>query len=179
MNKIINNPIEISGISKSELSNLSSLEELESLVAASIREKIQLWIENSELNPPQPTTRCRECGNVANFSSKRVGYIRTQFGLIRYLRAEYLCPDCRGATCPLDERLNPVESLARLRTKISAGKNLPVGELAQAWGLGTLEIFPPQSPTSAEKFRSNSQVNVPGVTGNVHHQLSPLLCQSI
>ncbi len=98
MNKIINNPIEISSISKSELSNLSSLEELESLVEASIREKIQLWIENSELNPPQPTTRCRECGNVANFSSKRVGYIRTQFGLIRYLRAEYLCPDCRGAT---------------------------------------------------------------------------------
>ena len=142
MNKIINNPIEISGISKSELSNLSSLEELESLVAASIREKIQLWIENSELNPPQPTTRCRECGNVANFSSNRVGYICTQFGLIRYLRAEYLCPDCRGATCPLDERLNPVESLARLRTKISAGKNLPVGELAQAWGLGTMKISP-------------------------------------
>jgi hypothetical protein len=42
----------------------------------------------------------------------------------------------------MDERLNPVESLARLRTKIAAGKSLPVAELAQAWSLGKLKNFP-------------------------------------
>ena len=86
-------------------------------------------------------SRCRDCGNYANYISKKVGFVRTQFGLLRYRRAYYVCPYCHQSTCPLDERLNPIESLARLRTKVAAGKPLPVAELAKAWGLGSLRIF--------------------------------------
>ena len=151
MNTIINNPVTLNSVSNSEIIKLSSLLDVESLVLKSIRKKIQLWIENSEQNSPASTTRCRDCGKVANFSSKRVGFVRTRFGLIRYLRSHYLCPHCHHSTYPLDERLNPVESLARMRTKMAAGKTLPVAELAQAWGLGSLDIFPDQSLNSAGK----------------------------
>lgn len=151
MNTSINNPVTINSFSNSEISRLSSLQDVESLILQSIRKKIQLWIENSEQNSAEPTTRCRDCGEVAVFSSRRVGFVRTRFGLIRYLRSQYICPHCHISTYPLDERLNPVESLARLRTKVAAGKTLPVAELAQAWGLGSLDIFPDQSLNSGEK----------------------------
>ena len=159
MNTSINNPVTINSVSNSEIIRLSSLQDVESLVLQSIRKKIQLWIENSEQNSPASTTRCRDCGKVANFSSKRVGFVRTQFGLIRYLRSHYLCPHCRHSTYPLDERLNPVESLARMRTKVAAGKTLPVAELAQAWGLGSLDIFLDQSLNSAGKH--SAEITMP------------------
>lgn len=49
-----------------------------------------------------------------------------------------MCPHCHHSTCPLDERLDPYTSLAKLRTQIAAGKSLPVDELAKSWGLGSL-----------------------------------------
>ena len=175
MNTSINNPVTINSFSKSEISSISSLQDVESLVLQSIRKKIQLWIENSEQNPPEPTTRCRECGSVANYLSKRIGYVRTQFGLIRYWRAYYLCPHCHQGTCPLDESLNPVESLARLRSKMAAGITLPVAELAQAWGLGSLDIFPEQPPASAENHSASSGAGTKS-TNNTHARFMPIFC---
>ena len=120
----------------------TSLQEVESAVVSTIRKDIRLWIENNKDISPKLTTRCRECGQVANYDSERVGHVQTQFGLISYRRAAYSCSHCHCSTYPMDERLNPVESLARLRTKIAAGKSLPVAELAQAWSLGKLKNFP-------------------------------------
>jgi hypothetical protein len=121
---------------------LNSLSELEALASQKTRQVIRLiiaqWLEACEELEPQPQTRCRECGLQANFVSRRVAFARTQFGLVRYHRAYYVCPHCHSSTCPLDERLNPLESLARLRAKIAAGKSLPVAEMANAWGLGSL-----------------------------------------
>ena len=124
-----------------DIGNPSSLDDLETFTLQMIRQILQHWLENSEGIIPDPKTRCRGCGKDANYISKRVGFTRTQFGLIRYRRAYYVCPHCHQSTCPLDERLNPIESLARLRTKVAAGKPLPVAELAEAWGLGSLRIF--------------------------------------
>lgn len=120
----------------------TSLQEVESAATRTIRKDIRLWIENNQEFSPELTTRCRECGQVANYVSEQVGHVQTQFGLISYQRAAYSCSHCHCNTYPMDERLNPVKSLARLRTKIAAGKRLPVAELAQAWGLGRLNNFP-------------------------------------
>jgi len=120
----------------------TSLQDVESAAANTIRKDIRLWIEDNQEYSPDLTTRCRECGQVANYISERVGHVRTHFGLISYRRAAYSCSHCHCNTYPMDERLNPVKSLARLRTKIAAGKRLPVAELAQAWGLGRLNNFP-------------------------------------
>ena len=183
MNRITNKPIEMSVESMWEPHIISSLQDIEDIVVVSIREEIQQWIENNESYPTEPTTRCRECGEVANFSTKLAGYVRTKFGLISYLRAGYLCPHCHHTTYPLDERLNPVESLARIRTKIAAGKMLPVSDLAQAWGLGTLEISPGQSPSSPEvsHFNKNQKNQGLGIrhSRNNHLQISPILCQTL
>jgi hypothetical protein len=120
----------------------SSLDELEVLAGQKTRQVIRWiiaqWLEACEEIEPQHQTRCRECGLQANLVSRRAAFARTQFGLVRYQRAYYVCPHCHSSTCPLDERLNPLESLARLRTKIAAGKSLPVAEMAKAWGLGSL-----------------------------------------
>ena len=120
----------------------SSLDDLELFAGQKtrqvIREIIAQWLDACEENESQPQTRCRECGLQANLISRRAAFARTQFGLVRYQRAYYVCPHCHAATCPLDERLNPLESLARLREKIAAGKSLPVAEMAKAWGLGSL-----------------------------------------
>jgi hypothetical protein len=51
----------------------------------------------------------------------------------------------------LDERINPVESLAKLRAKIAAGKSLPVAEMADAWGLGSLNMTA-NTPGSSAQF---------------------------
>ena len=120
------------------INNPCTLDDLETIAAQMIREMLRDWIENSEEILPEPEARCRECGNYANYVSKRVGFTHTRFGLLRYKRAYYVCPDCHQSTCPLDERLNPVESLARLRAKVIAGKSLPVAEIAKSWGLGSL-----------------------------------------
>ena len=148
----------------------------------SIQKNIQDWIEQCEVNPPDPTTGCRECGKVANFISKRDGCVRTQFGLIRYQRARYLCPYCHHTTCPLDERLNPVESLARLRSKILAGEDLPVGKLAKTWGLGSLDILN-EHKVSPERSRSESPPAGSDIETNLfgsnRHQFIPILCKPI
>ena len=120
----------------------SSLDELEVLAGQKthrvIRVIIAQWLKACEEIEPQLQTRCRECGLQANFVSSKAAFARTQLGLVRYQRAYYVCPHCHASTCPLDERLNPLESLARLREKIAAGKSLPVAEMAKAWGLGSL-----------------------------------------
>ena len=124
----------------------SSLDELEVLARQNTRQVIRViiaqWLKACEEIEPQSQTRCRECGLLANFVSSKAAFARTQFGLVRYQRAYYVCPHCHASTCPLDERLNPLESLARLREKIAAGKSLPVAEMAKAWGLGTLNGIP-------------------------------------
>ncbi len=119
----------------------SSLDDLENTTVIVIRKLFQQWLEKYEEHDPEPRIRCRECGNFANYVSKRTGFIRTKFGLLRYKRAYYVCPECHQSTCPLDERLNPIESLARLRSKVATGKALPVAEMAESWGLGRLKLF--------------------------------------
>ena len=136
--------------------NLTSLGDLEDLTAHTIRQILQQWLEESEEIVPQRKTRCRHCGKSANYFSKRVGNIRTQFGSIRFRRAYYICPHCHQSTCPLDERLNPVESLARLRAKVAAGQFLPVAELAKAWGLGSLDANSLKPQTAEEGHLSGT-----------------------
>jgi hypothetical protein len=138
---------QITGISTKLMSldqtKLNSLSELEVLAGRTARQVIRViiaqWLEACEDHEPPPQTRCRECGLHANFVSMKGAFARTQFGLVRYQRAYYVCPHCHASTCPLDERINPVASLARLRAKIAAGKTLPVAEMANAWGLGSLK----------------------------------------
>jgi hypothetical protein len=115
----------------------TSLQDIELLAEEGIRKEIRQWIEESETGSVATTTRCRECGEIAKFSSWQAGIVRTRFGLVRYTRAQYSCPSCYHFTYPLDERINPLASLARLRTKLAAGKSLPVADLAKSWGLGS------------------------------------------
>jgi hypothetical protein len=119
------------------LGDIGDLSKIEAIAVRKFREKIQDWIETREGNNPDQTTRCRHCGKLANYLEKRIGFVQTRFGVIRYKRAYYVCPSCYQSTCPLDERLNPYKSLARLRTKVAAGENLPVAELAKSWQLGS------------------------------------------
>ena len=121
---------------------LNSFSEFETLATQKTRQAIRMiiaqWLKACEELEPEPQTFCKDCGMKANFVSKRSAMARTQFGLVRYVRAFYVCPHCHQSTSPLDERLNPYQSLARLRAKIAAGKSLPVAEMAKAWGLGSL-----------------------------------------
>lgn len=122
--------------------NFSSLQEMEDHAGQKshrvMRAIISQWLTMSEGTEISPQTICRECGSQANYVSRRAAFADTRFGLVRYERAYYVCPHCHASTCPLDERINPVESLARLRMKISAGISLPVAEMAHDWGLGSL-----------------------------------------
>lgn len=170
-------------VNLTEVNNISSLQDIESRLVAAVRELIQEWLENCEFNPPMQTTGCRECGKVANYTSMQTGYVRTQFGLISFKRARYLCPHCLQVTFPMDERLNPVESLARLRTKIAAGKILPVAQLAQTWGLGRLDHLPVQlqsSPNASlpDSRGMNSRDNIRYPMDN-RHQIMPVHWQPI
>lgn len=131
-----------SGIRNLTIKVPADIHELEDITMKFVRETLQDWLESSEETEPKSQSRCCECGNFANFVSKRVGFIRSQFGLLRYKRAYYVCPHCHQSTCPLDERLDPVESLARLRAKLAEGIQLPVAEIARDWGLGSLDITP-------------------------------------
>jgi hypothetical protein len=115
---------------------------LEQVLCQAGRERLQQKLEELEEKNPLPITRCRWCGGFAHYDSNRGRYVNTHFGLIRYRRAYYICTQCQRSTCPLDERLNPYASLARLRQRIAAGKILPVDELASAWGLGSLKANP-------------------------------------
>ena len=128
----------------------TSLQDIELLAEEEIRKEICQWIEESETGSVTTTTRCRECGEIAKFTSWQVGIVRTRFGLVRYTRAQYSCPSCYHFTYPLDERINPLASLARLRTKLAAGKSLPVADLAKSWGLGSFNQFPARTPRNNE-----------------------------
>jgi hypothetical protein len=120
----------------------SNFIDLEAITLEMVRKILQHWLEISEGIAPNPQTRCSGCGKFANYVSKRVGFMRSQFGLLRYRRAYYVCPHCHQSTCPMDERLDPVESLARLRVKVADGNQLPVADIAKEWGLGSLNIVP-------------------------------------
>lgn len=140
------NQAQFTGIMINNRTKLVSMGELEVLAAQKTRKYmrsiIAKWLETCEEIEPQPQTSCRQCGLLANYVSKKSAFIHTQFGLVRYKRAYYVCPHCHCATCPLDERLNPIESLARLRQKLASGKSLPVAKMAKVWGLGSLERNP-------------------------------------
>jgi hypothetical protein len=124
----------------------TSLSELEAEIARNFRqagrEMLQRSLEALEESSPAPITRCRWCGKEARYVSNRPGFISTGYGQIRYRRAYYVCRHCCRSTCPLDERLKPNESLARLRKRLEAGQSLAVDELASAWGLGSLDCEP-------------------------------------
>jgi hypothetical protein len=161
----------------------NSLEEFESLAGEKTRQVMRAilgqWLAACEELDPLPQTLCRECGLKANFVSRRTALIRTQFGLVRYRRAYYVCPHCHAATCPLDERLYPIESLARLRAKIGAGKHLPVGEMAKVWGLGTIRVRT-NSPMSLRQdplynSRSASSELIKACPTNSQIGLSPII----
>lgn len=158
---IVENHVELMASNDGNINSLTDLEELMDRVTRRISRKVLgEWLDACEKVEPQPTTKCRDCGKDANYVSKRVGFVHTQYGLIRYRRAYYVCPHCHQSTCPLDERLNPIESLARMRAKIAAGKSLPVAEMASAWDLGslnTLEMVPTTLGHDAlHNFRSSS-----------------------
>ena len=177
----IENPMVMIGIPLAELKSQSTLKDIEIMVAKRICKNIQIWIENCESKPPAPNTRCQDCGQVSNFQSMQEGHVRTQFGVIRYERAYYLCPNCQHGTYPLDEKLNPIQSLARMRAKILAGKHLPVSEMAEAWGLGSLDFSAAQLTPPGEKYRS--QAPLPGSRPETNpaeknqNRFLPLLCQ--
>ena len=152
MNDISNFSAKVEEHLNQNIINPSTLGDLETITAQITLKILRDWIEKSEEIIPKPETRCRECGNYANYVSKRFRFIKTQFGLLRYKRAYYVCPHCHQSTCPLDERLDPIESLARLRAKVITGKPLPVAELAKDWGLGSLGAVP------ANHFQSAYQV---------------------
>jgi hypothetical protein len=139
----------------------STLDELENFVEVKVRQLsrtlIKQWLETCEGTHPDPTTKCRWCGADANYVSKRVATVSTKFGLVRYRRDYYICSQCHQSTCPLDERLNPYESLARLRAQIANGNNLPVNEFAEAWGLGSLN----QSTGNSFSIKISSQDDLP------------------
>ena len=136
---------------KPDQTKLNSFSEFEALAGQKTRQVMRVIIaqllEACEELVPQTQTLCRECGLKANFVSRKSAMARTQFGLVRYQRAYYVCPHCHQSTSPLDERLNPYQSLARLRAKIDAGESLPVAEMANAWGLGSLNGMA-KAPTS-------------------------------
>jgi hypothetical protein len=136
---IVENHVELMESDDGRMNSLNELEELMGRMTRRIsREILGQWLDACEEVESQPRTKCRDCGKDANYVSKRVGVAHTQYGVIRYRRAYYVCPHCHQSTCPLDERLNPIESLARMRAKIATGKSLPVAEMASAWGLGSL-----------------------------------------
>jgi hypothetical protein len=126
-----------------DLGNPSNLEELEThllkILHQTGQQVLTRCLQSAEKQIPDEFTKCGWCGKDAKYVSKRIGFVSTQFGLIRYWRAYYVCPHCHRSTCPLDERLDPYTSLAKLRTQIAAGKSLPVDELAKSWGLGSLK----------------------------------------
>ena len=156
----------------------SNLDELEKFVKVKVRQLgrtlIREWIESCEDTHPNPVTLCRWCGADANYISKRVATVCTKFGLVRYRRAYYICPKCHQSTCPLDERLNPYESLARLREQIAIGNNLRVNEFAESWGLGSLN----QSTGKSFEVKISSQDVLPlsGYPSERYHQLHTHVC---
>lgn len=157
----------------SESDNLLNAEptnfnDLESITMQLGRQILQEWLESCEESHPKDQVRCCECGDFANYVSKRIGFIQTQFGLLRYKRTYYVCPNCHHSTCPLDERLDPVGSLARLRAKLSEGRQLPVAEIAKDWGLGSLRYSP-----------SNHSFNLPDPTPENKSLKSGFLCEPV
>jgi hypothetical protein len=104
----------------------------------SVRDALSKWLRSMEETEPEPITKCGHCGRDAKYVKNRARVVHTDFGMIRYRRAYYVCPHCFQHTCPLDERLNPYLSLNRLRNRIAAGETLRVNEMADAWGLGTI-----------------------------------------
>jgi hypothetical protein len=102
------------------------------------REALADWLASCEGDDPPGITKCRHCGSDAIFVSKKPRFLHTQFGTLRYERAYYVCRHCYGSTCPLDERLDPLASLARLRRLILEGQSISVDVLAKSWGLGSV-----------------------------------------
>ena len=158
---IVENHLELMASYDGNINSLNELGELMDRVTCRISRKVLgEWLDACEKVEPQPTTKCRDCGKDAHYVSKRVGFVHTQYGLIRYRRAYYVCPHCHQSTCPLDERLNPVESLARIRAKLAVGKSLPVAEMANAWGLGSLngkaKVPAAQEKNVLQNFRYSS-----------------------
>jgi hypothetical protein len=100
------------------------------------REWIKRWLEELTSSDPDPVTRCSSCGAIANLISKRPRLWNTRFGIVRYHRAYYVCPECHQKTCPLDEWLDPYASLRRMREGLVSGIDLPVDVMARAWKLG-------------------------------------------
>ena len=157
-----------------DANEIVDFEELESVSAQMVRIILQEWLDNCEPSPPAAQTYCRECGNIANYVSKRIGFYKSQFGLLRYRRSYYVCPSCHQSTCPLDERLDPVESLARLRAKLAAGNKLPVAEMARDWGLGSLSISTTNGvsnilnlvPASSQNRENNQRNQLIGNSGD-------------
>lgn len=105
-------------------------------IRRAIRGALRGWLAGMVGQDPAETTKCRSCGRDANYVGMRAGALGSDFGLVRYQRPYYVCPHCHRGTSPLDERLDPVRSLARLRTRVLAGQPLPVADMARAWGLG-------------------------------------------
>lgn len=106
------------------------------------RALVKQWIEKFEGADPDPRTSCSWCGKEAKLFSKRPRVINTPFGAVRYQRSYYICPDCHHSTCPLDEWLNPFESLRGMRNQMAFGAHLPVDRLAKSWKLGKSRSIP-------------------------------------
>jgi DNA-directed RNA polymerase subunit RPC12/RpoP len=122
-----------------DASSLSEVEaQLEVLLQDVGREVLEQHLKECDLDHPEPTIRCSHCGAQAQFSTRKTSYVKTGLGTVRYRRAVYRCSACRAETSPLDERLDPEQSLARMRAQIRSERWLPVGKMAKSWGLGTL-----------------------------------------
>lgn len=154
-----------------DIQNHFSLGELETRLDQTIhqmgKQVLTQYLQRLDEHHPARVTRCRWCGKNARYVSKKVGFLSTRFGLIRFRRPNYVCPNCHHSTCPMDERLDPYASLARLRTQIAAGKSLPVDELAKSWGLGSLKATDDTTLTSEVNHLSNIDLPISGSIKNL------------
>ena len=133
----VEEPMKAIGTTKS----LSALElDIQNNLSILGRETISRWLKTCGPVTPYSTTYCCNCGAEARYKKKGKALLQTRFGPVAYQRAVYGCDACGKTTAPLDERLHPVQSLARMRMRLAAGINLPVSEMAAAWGLGSLSV---------------------------------------
>lgn len=89
-----------------DLEIVGALEKIRSDLMQAGRERIQDWLVKLTEVTPDPMTECHHCGHVAHYVFMRPAILGTQFGMVRYSRAYYVCSQCHRSTCPLDQWIN-------------------------------------------------------------------------
>lgn len=157
---------------EAELETPTNLAEAEAAVAQYTEQASQQLLKHWALqltdDPPPPTTRCASCGGRAAFAGQERRPIRTGQVEVRIWRAYYVCSSCNKKTAPFDERLDPIQSLARLRQRRQAQIDLPVGEIAKSWDLGRLSRRS-DAVESSDQSRSHPSLRGKEAQGYLRH----------